>query len=147
MSDRHDAEYNNRFDSRNGTAGYDHRDRDNYSRRNRDYEQRDRDYDRRSRGYDRRDRDHDLRDRDNRDPNVRRNHLSFLHADPGSMSAIKIICLIILAVLVVMFVVKIGMIVVTGFGPFIESAKAVIDAIFNRLVSGLVSAVVIYILL
>lgn len=67
----------------------------------------------------------------------------FLHFDEGNMSVMKAIGLIVLGVLVIMLVVKIGMIIVTGFDPFVTQAKAVLDVVFNRLIEAVIGGVVV----
>jgi MFS family permease len=81
------------------------------------------------------------------DPKEKKNLFGFLHFDQGSMSAIKIICMIVIGVLALMLVVKLGMIVVSGFGPFVDAASAVLDMIFNRFMSAVIGGVVIYVLI
>lgn len=81
------------------------------------------------------------------EPRHKKNLPGFLHFDQGSMSAIKIICMIVIGVLALMLVVKLGMIVVSGFGPFVDAASAVLDMIFNRFMSAVIGGVVIYVLI
>lgn len=73
-----------------------------------------------------------------------KDRFSFLEFDNGNMSVIKIIGLIVLGVIAVMLIVKLVMVVADGFNPFMNSAKVVVDNIFERLLTAFVGGGIIY---
>lgn len=75
-----------------------------------------------------------------------KDRFSFLEFDNGNMSVIKIIGLIVLGVIAVMLIVKLVMVVADGFNPFMNSAKVVVDDIFERLLTAFVGGGIIYFL-
>lgn len=75
-----------------------------------------------------------------------KDRFSFLEFDNGNMSVIKIIGLIVLGVIAVMLIVKLVMVVADGFNPFMNSAKVVVDNIFERLLTAFVGGGIIYFL-
>ena len=65
----------------------------------------------------------------------------------GSGRIIKIILIAVAAIIILLCLIRLGIALKNGFGPFVDNISQLASALFDRMVSSLIAAIVIYILL